>query len=368
MLIILLIGLTSTQTDLPFSVDELVMTSPSNILVYDVNEGYIEDILMQIPGVTLNEGRVYFFDCEVFITEDGLPAKIEDIIPQSIERVEFLGEPSLTYRFYPILNFITKRYKGYLPESNVWVRTGDTLGFALKRSLFEKGDINFSGRFSETPLYEATAGYEWGDWKIRGFLRGHPSLEIFHKTFKIRLSSEYQRIDTYFNSDLMSIGLGLVIDTSFSIHAISKIALSPLVYIVPQVVYHDDSISPKLSAGFIPYYEAIVSGWYTPSQYGCGIRFKRNSLFFQSPDCLGLLLQYGYGQNIRVGMNYDTHYDKVRLYIGIGYPFKNGKLVPGLYLKNNHLELFLKIIDVDITMRIKGEDFPIFNISWHFID
>ena len=368
MFILILLCISPVFTDLPFAMKELMMTSPSNIIAYDVEEKYIEDIIIKIPGLSITEEKVYFYGLEVLVTKDGIPIKIGDVVPQSIERIEFLGESSIAYHSYPVLNFISQRFPGGLSESMVWVRTGDTLGFELGRGVFESGDIYISGRICETSIYEGNIGYILGKWKLRGYWCQEPFLELSSEIIKLRLSRDYQDICTYIKTNSVDIGFGAVMDSSVSLHISSKIELIPLLYLIPQIKYCNDSLSPKFSAGFIPYYEVILFGWTTSSHYGGGVRFRENSIFFQSPDHFGLLLQYNFRDNINIGMNYDNYDDRLCFFLKTRYPFMNSKIVPQIYITNNLTELSLRLIDVYISARIKGPYFPVFNLSWRFLD
>ncbi len=368
MLLSLLIGLSAISTELPFAIEELIITSPSNIIVHEVDILYVEDVLVKIPGLSIREGKVYFFDSDVLVTKDGIPVEIEDVVPQFIERVEFVGEPSATFGGHPVLNFISKTHHGDLPESRVWVRTGDTLGFDLKRDLQTRTDINLFGRISDSPLYEASVGCCPGEWKLRAYFSQKPSLMVSNELLKIRLSDEYQRLDTHFETDYVNIGVGTVIDSNISVHALAKVSLSPLLYIVPQLEYDNDSIIPKLSAGWIPYYGAIIFVWYTPSQYGGGVRFKGTSIFFNSPDYLGVYLQSGFKEKIDMGLSYDNQSDRLRIFLGLKYPFKNNKIIPQFYIRDNLFEFAFRLIDVKVSARIKKRSSPIYNISWRFKD
>ncbi|OYD15752.1 hypothetical protein CH333_04940 [candidate division WOR-3 bacterium JGI_Cruoil_03_44_89] len=367
MVIFLIISVAPVFSELPFGMEELMMTSPSNTIIYNnMDNNYVEDVILRIPGLSLKEGRVYFYGRAVWVTKDGMPVEIGDIASQSIERVEFLGEPSITSHGCPRLNLVTQRFRGGVPHSMVQVRTGDTIGFELERAVFGDGGIYISGQIAESSIYEGNIEYALGKWKARGHLSKNPSVELVSDVFELGLSRDYQEAKTHFKLGDIGIGFGANLDSSLSTYISSKLEPLPLFYIIPQVEYHGDSITPKLSAGFIPYYEAMVFGWSTPSDYGGGVRFRGSSITFSSPDRFGLLVQSEPGDGVSIAVRYDN--DGFRLFLGVSHPFDAGKINPHLFITNELLESGVKIIDVDISVRMKRYSPPVFNLSWEFWD
>jgi hypothetical protein len=366
MLIPLIISVTPLFSDLPFGMEELMMTSPSNTIIYDIDDNHIKDIILRIPGLSLREGQVYFYGRRVQVTKDGIPIGIDDIASQSVERAEFLGEPSVTLHGYPRLNLVTQRFRGGAPHSMVWVRTGDTIGFELERAVLGDGNIYISGQIAESSIYEGNIGYAFGKWNARGYISKNPSIELISDILKINLSKDYQEVKTHLKLGGVGIGFGANLDSSLSAYLSSKLEPIPLFYIIPQVAYYSDSITPKLSAGFIPFYEAMVFGWSTPSLYGGGIRFRESSIFFSSPDCIGLLLQSKLKDKVDIAIRYDN--DGFYLFLKGNYPFRGGKITPHLFISNELIELGMKVIDVDVSVRIKRNSPFVFNLSWEFWD
>jgi len=366
MLIFLIISITPVFSDLPFGMEELMMTSPSNTIIYDIDENYIEDIILRIPGLSLRDGQVYFYEKKVQVTKDGIPVEIGDIVSQSIERVEFLGEPSISFHGQPHLNFVTQRYRSGIPRSMIWVRTGNIIGFELKRAVFEDGSIYISGQIAESSIYEGNIGYTFGKWNARGYISRYPSVELCSDIFNINLSKDFQKVTTRLKLGDVDIGLGANFDSSLSIYLSSKLEPLPLFYVISQMEYHNDSITPKLSVGFIPYYEAMVFGWSTPSLYGGGIRFKGSSIFFSSPDRIGVLLQTPINDQLNIAVRYDN--DGFCLFLNGNHPFRDGKIIPHLFITNELMELGTRVIDVDISLRMKRHSPLVFNLSWEFWD
>lgn len=366
MLIFLIISITPVFSDLPFGMEELMMTSPSNTIIYDIDENYIEDIILRIPGLSLRDGQVYFCEKKVQVTKDGIPVEIGDIVSPSIERVEFLGEPSITFHGYSQLNFVTQRFRGTVPHSVIWARTGDIIGFELERDILRSGSMYISGQIAESSIYEGNIGYTFGKWNARGYISKNPSLELVSDILRIKLSKDYQELRTCLKLGDVGIGLGANFDSSLSFYLSSKLEPLPLFYIIPQVEYHNDSITPKLSVGFIPYYEAMVFGWSTPSLYGGGIRFKGSSIFFSSPDRIGVLLQTPINDQLNIAVRYDN--DGFCLFLNGNHPFKDGKIIPHLFITNELVEVGTRIIDVDISLRMKRDSPLVFNLSWEFWD
>ncbi|MDO9575786.1 MAG: hypothetical protein Q7J55_04590 [bacterium] len=366
MLIFLIISITPLFSDLPFGMKELMMTSPSNTIIYDIDENYIEDIILRIPGLSLREGQVYFYEKRVQVTKDGIPVEFGDIASQSIERVEFLGEPSISFQGQPHLNFVTQRFRGTIPHSVIWVRTGNIIGFELERDILEDGNIYISGQITESSIYEGNIGYTFGKWNARGYISRNPSVELRSDIFKINLSKDFQRVTTRIKRGDVGIGLGASFDSSFSVYLSSKLEPLPLFYIIPQMEYHNDSITPKLSVGFIPYYEAMVFGWSTPSLYGGGIRFKGTSIFFSSPDRIGVLFQSELKDKVNIAVRHDN--SGLSLFLKAKYPFRDDKIIPHLFITNELVEVGTRIIDVDISLRMKRDSSLVFNLSWEFWD
>jgi len=164
----------------------------------------------------------------------------------------------------------------------------------------------------------------------------------------------------------VDIGLGASFDSSLSVYLSSKLEPLPLFYVIPQMEYHNDSITPKLSVGFIPYYEAMVFGWTTPSLYGGGIRFKGSSIFFSSPDHIGMLLQTSINNRVNIAVRYDNN--GFSLFLKGKYPFRDDKIIPHLFITNELVEVGTRIIDVDISLRMKRDSPLVFNLSWEFWD
>ncbi|PIP12261.1 MAG: hypothetical protein COX49_06495 [bacterium (Candidatus Stahlbacteria) CG23_combo_of_CG06-09_8_20_14_all_40_9] len=366
MLIPLIISITPVFSDLPFGMKELMMTSPSNTVIYNLDNNYIEDIILRIPGLCIRDGEIYFYDRKVQVTKDGIPVKINDIASQSVERVEFLGEPSITFHGYSQLNFVTQRFRGTVPHSVIWARTRDIIGFELERAILEDGSIYISGQIAESSIYEGNIGYTFGKWNARGYISKNPSLELVSDILRIKLSKDYQELRTCLKLGDVGIGLGAKFDSSFSLYLSSKFEPLPLLYIIPQMEYHNDSITPKLSVGFIPYYEAMVFGWSTPSLYGGGIRFKGSSIFFSSPDCIGVLFQSELKDKVDIAIRYDNN--GFSLFLEGRYPFRDGKITPHFFITNELIEVGTKVIDIDISLRMKRYSSPIFNLSWEFWD
>lgn len=366
MLISLLISITPVFSDLPFGMEELVMTSPSNTVIYNLDNNYIEDIILRIPGLRIRDGEIYFYDRRVQVTKDGIPVKINDVASQSVERVEFLGEPSITFYGYPQLNFVTQRFQGTIPHSVIWARTGNIIGFELERAILGNGSMYISGQIAESSIYEGNIGYTFGKWNARGYLSKNPSLELVSDILRIKLSKGYQELRTRLKLGDIGIGFGVNLDSSLAVYLSSKLEPLPLFYIIPQVEYHNDSITPKVSVGFIPYYDAMVFGWSTPSLYGGGIRFRGCSIFFSSPDCIGLFFQSKLWDKVSIAIRYDN--DDFRLFLNGNHPFKDGKITPYFFITNELIEVGTKVIDVDISLRMKRYSPPIINLSWEFWD
>ena len=357
----LLYLLISVFTELPFGMRELLLVSPSNTFIYEMEGNYVEDLILLIPGVSLTDGKVYFYGERVVVTRDGMPVRLSDVIPQSVETLEFLGESGEP----PSLNIITKRFEGGVPYSRIWIKTGDTLGFELKRGLGKNLSMYLCAQITDTPIYQLNIDYEIGEWRFTGSLLKNPSIEIKKRNNRLILSREYQSARFHLKYRDVDIGFGGSFDTSLSVFLSSKFEPTPLVYIVPQVSYRD-SIIPKLSVGFVPQYEAMVFIWATPSLLGGGIRFRQSSIFFSSQHRIGCLLKTHIGERVNIGISYNGR----RLYpfLKASYPFKEGRLTPSITIRDDVVNLGLKIIDVDIMARMRWGYYPLFTLSWEFWD
>ena len=349
------------STDLPFGIEEILMVSPSNVFVFEMEGDYIEDILMRIAGVEIVGGSVHFYGEEVLVTKDGLPVSLEDIIPQSVARIEFLGETSIYGQ--ALLNFTTKRFEGEIPYSRLWLKTGDTQGFEFKRGLKEGSGMYICTHIADNPMYEANIGYERAGFGIYAIIKDRPSIELSANSVRLTLSEEHSSIRGYFKRENMGLGFGVDFDSSASFFLTSKFEPLLLFYIAPQIGYRD-SIIPKVSFGLIPFYEAMLFAWATPHIYGGGARFKKSSVFFSSPDNLGVIFQTGIGKVFELGMGSS----KTSFFLQGRFRFRDDRLRPYFSLDNKKVVLGLGIIDLDINASIKKDFPPSFTLSWEFWD
>ena len=308
-----------------------------------------------------------------------------------------------------------------LPYSNIkLLKNPDYVQFELGKLLFKSLDFYLSGDLNSATKWSANLGYLSKFANLKAYLFGVDSSSSylfqcsFPSNLKFLFTEDFFSMTQYldfrnhklllgtdmFNTPTDASNLTKTKNTSLFIQDYWE--PRPLLYLVPSIRYDvsQDSISyeqlyPKISVGFIPYFNVLVFSSITKNQLNLGARVFDSSINFysiQDEDSQGIETRFvtPWLWDFKLTTSFDIPIsptlklsDSSTIIAEHRKEFKNGKL--GVYilagvnlsrfnpesirgdLLTETLRLELKLMDAQIFYRLNYEE-PSYGFSWHFCD